>query len=85
MTVNSKSEKNKNVLQLNIDTIEEILDMSVIGEVQMNLANSICIGHNEPCKSESHGENNHGIFCVTGNDSDFIDIDSIFEDDKMVI
>lgn len=36
--------------------------------------------------NESHGVKLHGeLFCVTGNDSDFIDIDSIFDNDKMVI
>lgn len=34
--------------------------------------------------NESHGEYNHELFCVTGNNSDYIDIDSIF-DDKVVI
>ena len=34
--------------------------------------------------NESHGECNHELFCVTGKDSDYIDIDSIF-DDKVVI
>lgn len=28
--------------------------------------------------NESHGEYNHGIFCVTGKDSDYIDIDDLF-------
>lgn len=27
--------------------------------------------------SESHGECNHELFCVTGNDSDYIDIDDL--------
>ena len=34
--------------------------------------------------NESHGECNHELFCITGKDSDYIDIDSIF-DDKVVI
>ena len=28
--------------------------------------------------SESHGNNDHGIFCVTGKDSDYIDIDNLY-------
>ena len=37
MTVNSKFEIiNENILQLNIDTIEEMLDMPVMGEVVTN-------------------------------------------------
>ena len=35
--------------------------------------------------NESHGNNNHGSFCVAKKDLDLIDIDSIFDDDKMVI
>ena len=87
-------------------SVEEILDIPIEGEVQMNLplenadcevqsdlANTVCIGHNELCKvippnnsdiadNESHGcKIEHGIFCVTGNDLEFID----FEDDKIVI
>lgn len=27
--------------------------------------------------NKSHGEYNHGIFCVTGNDLDYIDIDDL--------
>lgn len=33
-----------------------------------------------PKDDESHGENDHGIFCVTGNDVDLVDIDDLFED-----
>lgn len=51
----------------------------------MNIANTVIVEQDEPCKNESHGKNNHELFCVTGNDSDLIDIDSIFEDDKIVI
>ena len=45
-------------------SIEEILDMLVMGEVpsEPNLTNIDCVGHNELCKSESHDNNNHGIF-----------------------
>ena len=32
--------------------------------------------------NESHGNDNHGIFCVTRKDSELIDIESIFNDDK---
>jgi len=33
------------------------------------MANMDCVGHNDLCKIESHGECNHELFCVTGNDS----------------
>ena len=59
-------------------SIEEILDMPVMGEVQMNLANIDCIGQNDLYKNESHGECNHELFYVTGNDPDYIDIDDLY-------
>ena len=90
-------------------TIEEMLDMPVMGEVQLDTMNTVCVVQNEPDKvvyapfgddtrtsdykagyiesnnftpkdDESHDENDHGIFCVTGNDVDFADIDDLFED-----
>lgn len=59
-------------------SIEEILDMPVMGEVpsEPNLTNIDCVGHNELCKSESHDNNNHGIFCVTEKDLDCIDMNA---------
>lgn len=73
-------------------SVEEILDMPVMGEVQMNLplenadcevqsdlANIACIGHNDPCKNESHGGKIPcELFCVTGKDSDYIDIEDLY-------
>lgn len=59
-------------------SVEEILDMPTEGEVQMNLANIDCVGQDELCKNESHGEYNHGLFGVTGNDSDCIDIEDLY-------
>lgn len=59
-------------------SIEEILDMPIEGEVQMNPANTDCMGQDDLCKNESHDNSNHGIFCVTGKDSDYIDIDDLF-------
>ena len=44
----------------------------------MDLANIDCVGHNDLYKNKSHGECNHEIFCVNGNDSDFIDIDDLW-------
>lgn len=61
--------------------VEEILDMPTEGEVQMNLplANTDCMGHNDLCKNDSHGAKLHGeLFCVTGNDSDCIDIEDLY-------
>lgn len=36
------------------------------------------MGYNEPCKNESHDNSNRELFCVTGNDLDYIDIDDLF-------
>lgn len=52
--------------------------MPVMGKVQMNLANIDCIGQNDLYKNESHGECNHELFCVTGNDPDYIDIGDLY-------
>ena len=60
-------------------SIEEIVDMPTEGEVQMNLTNTDCVGHNDLCKNESHGrKSDRELFCVTGNDSDYIDIDDLY-------
>ena len=59
-------------------TIEEILDMPVMGEVQVNLPNTDCVGQDELCNNESHDNSSHGIFCVTGKESDLIDIDELY-------
>ena len=72
-------------------SVEEILDMPTEGEVlsepiltntdckvQMNLANIDCVGQDNLCKNESHGECNHGLFCVTGKDSDYIGKDDLY-------
>ena len=67
-------------------SIEEIMDMPTEGEVQMNLTNIDCVGQDELCKNDSHGVKLHGeLFCVTEKDLDYIDIDSIFDDDKIEI
>lgn len=47
-------------------------------KVQMNLTNMDCMGYDNLCKNESHDNNSHGIFCVTGNDLDYIDIDDLY-------
>ncbi len=59
-------------------SVEEILDMPVRGEVQMNLTNIDCVGQDDLCKNESHDNSNHGMFCVTGKDSDHIDIEDLY-------
>ena len=69
-------------------SVEEILDMPTDCDAQSDLANTVCIGHNELCKvespknsdivdNESHGNNDRGIFCVIENDSDCIDIEDL--------
>ena len=63
------------------------LDMPTEGEVLSEpiIANIDCMGQDGLCKVESHGAKLHGeLFCITEKNSDYIDIDSIF-DDKVVI
>ena len=78
-------------MQLNVDTIGEILDMptegevlsepiltSAEGKVQMNLTNIDCMGQDELCKNDTHGDGNYESFCITGKESDYIDIDDLY-------
>ena len=58
--------------------VEEILDMPTECEVQMNLTNIDCMGQNDLCKNESHGDGNYESFCITGKESDYIDIDDLY-------
>lgn len=52
----------------------------------MNLPDTVCIGHNDPCKNESHGRKiDRKLFYFTGNGLEHIDIDSVYDDDKIVI
>lgn len=52
----------------------------------MNLPDIVCIGHNAPCKNESHGRKiNRKLFCFTGNGLEHIDMDNVCDDDKIVI
>lgn len=44
----------------------------------MNLTNIDCVGQDDLCKNKSHDNSAHGIFCVTGNDLDYVDIDDLF-------
>ena len=44
----------------------------------MNLANIDCVGQDDLFKKESHDNSNHGLFCVTGQDSGFIDIEDLY-------
>lgn len=56
-------------------SIEEILDMPTVGEVQMNLTNIDCVGQNDLCKNESHGGKfRRELFCVAEKDLDLFDI-----------
>lgn len=61
-------------------SVEEILDMPTEGEVQMNLplANIDCVDQNDLCKNESHDKCNHELFCITGKDSELIDIGDLY-------
>lgn len=51
--------------------IEEMLDMFTEGEVQMNLTNTDCIGHNGLCKvkhqKNSESQMTNTDICTTGN------------------
>ncbi len=51
-------------------SIEEMFDMPVMDD-EISEQNNIA-------DNESHDNSNHGIFCVTGNDLDLIDIDDLF-------
>jgi len=63
----------------NAFSIKEILDMSIEGEVQMNLTNTDCVGQNDLCKNGSHGrKSDRELFCVTEKDLDCIDIDDLY-------
>lgn len=44
----------------------------------MNLINIDCVGQDALYKNESHGECNHGIFCVTEKEPDLIDIEDLY-------
>lgn len=51
-------------------SVEEMLDMAVMGDE---------IGEqNNVSDNESHDNSNHGMFCVTGKDSDYIDIEDLY-------
>lgn len=69
-------------------SVEEMLDMPVIGdeisEPKVSAGKEQNPNYSDLADDESHDNSNHGIFCVAGNDSECIDIDSIF-DDKVVI
>ena len=71
--------RGKPVSMENDYSIEEILDMPIEGEVQMNLTNTDCVEQDELCKNESHGGKIPcELFCVTGNNSDLVDIDDLY-------
>lgn len=63
-------------------SVEEILDMPVMGD---EIGKSKVLADNEQnpnysdiADSESHDRSNHGILCVTGKDSELIDIDDLY-------
>lgn len=63
-------------------TIEEILDMPVIGE-EIGESKVSADKEQEPnysdvADNESHDNNNHGIFCITDKDVDLIDIEDLY-------
>lgn len=51
-------------------SVEEILDMPVMGD-EFGEQNNVS-------DNESHDNSNHGMFCVTGKDSDYIDIEDLY-------
>ena len=45
--------------------------------MNLPLVNTAYVGQDELCKDNTHGECNHELFCVTGKDSDHIDIEDL--------
>lgn len=69
-------------------SIEEILDMPTEdgGQTESTLTKIDCIKPDYiEADNESHGECNHELFGVTEKGLDLIDIDSIFDNGKMII
>lgn len=63
-------------------SVEEMLDMPVmgdeIGEPKVSPDKELDPNNLGEADNESHDRNNHELFCVTGKDSDYIDIDDLF-------
>lgn len=63
-------------------SIEEMLDMPVtgdeIGEPKVSADNEQNPNYSDIADNESHNNSSHGIFCVTGKGSGYIDIDEMF-------
>ena len=62
-------------------SIEEMLDMPTGCDVKMNLpslANAGCVEQDEPCKNDTHGEDNHGLFAVSERNLDIIGLDELY-------
>lgn len=49
-----------------------------IGEPKVSADKEQSTNNSDSACTKSHGEYNHGIFCATGNDSDYIDIDDLY-------
>lgn len=63
-------------------SVEEILDMSVmgdeIGEPKVSADKEQNLKISDIADNKTHGEDNHELFCVTGKDSDYIDIEDLY-------
>ena len=63
-------------------TIEEVLDMPVMddecSEPKVSADKEQNPNYSDLADSESHDNSNHGIFCVTGNDLELVDIEDLF-------
>lgn len=63
-------------------TIEEMLDMPVmgdeIGKPKVSADKEQNSNYSDIADNKSHDNSNHGIFCVTGNDVELIDIDDLY-------
>ena len=63
-------------------TIEEMLDMPVmgddIGEPKLSADKEQNPNNSDIADNESHDKNDHGIFCVTGNDVESVDVDDLY-------
>ncbi len=61
-------------------SVKKKLDMSTEGgcQTEPTLSGIDCMGQNDLCKNDNHGECNHDLFCVTGKDLGYIDIEDLY-------
>lgn len=63
-------------------SVEEMFDMPImedkIGEPKVSADKEQNPNYSDIADNESHDKSNHGIFCVTGKDSNYIDIEDLY-------